>query len=98
MTALTKAEVAQAVEAIRSLSDVIEKLHKSTWPEDAGDIIRKSDLRDDYLPRASHTADAATKALAIVADLERRAEAIEGARRDMDAQTVRKTYTIREAA
>jgi hypothetical protein len=94
-TALTKTDISRAVTAIRELSDIIERLHKATWPEEAGDVLRKSDLTD-HLPRASLTADAATRALAALADLERRAAAIEGVH-DMDSQTPRK-YTIREVA
>jgi hypothetical protein len=52
MTALTTSDIGRAVDAIRELSDVIEKLHKSTWPdEDRNDILRKADLADDQ-PRA----------------------------------------------
>jgi hypothetical protein len=42
-TALTKAEIATAVEAVRSLSDLIEKLHKASWPlsSQADDTLRK---------------------------------------------------------
>jgi hypothetical protein len=85
---LTKTEIAKAVEAIRSLSDVIEKLHKSTWPDTAdSDVLRKADLDP---PRASED-DVAKRGLEMLADAERRLARLEAAR-DLDAQTPRKTY------
>jgi hypothetical protein len=91
------AEIDDALSAaLHALSAAQATLRKSL-PGRSIDVLRKSDLID-ALPRASRSDDVLTRTLATVADLERRAEAIEGARRDMDAQTVRKTYTIREAA
>jgi hypothetical protein len=70
---LTKVEIEKAVAAIRSLSDVIEKLHKSTWPDVAdGDIIRKDGIAD---PKA----DPADVALAAMADLRRRLDELQAA-------------------
>jgi hypothetical protein len=84
---LTKSEIATAVEAIRSLSDLIERLEKATWPETQNDVLRKADLLD-------HSDDAITKrGLDALADLERRTARIE-AQRDMDSQhATRKTVT-----
>jgi hypothetical protein len=85
---LTKSEIARAVEAIRSLSDVIEKLHKSTWPDAAdSDILRKADLD---LPRANDAGEAAARVLAQLEDAKRRVERLEAAK-DYDAQH-RKTF------
>jgi hypothetical protein len=85
VSALTKSEISRAVTALRELSDIIEKLHKSTWPASDSDILRKLDSALIDEPRAS--AKAATAALE---DLERRTAALEGAR-DLDAQFTRKT-------
>jgi hypothetical protein len=85
---LTKSEIAKAIEAIRSLSDVIEKLHKSTWAVAVdSDILRKADL--DLHPRASDAGDAASRALALLEDSKRRVERIEAAR-DLEAQYERR--------
>jgi hypothetical protein len=81
---LSKSEIAKAVEAIRSLSDVIERLEKATWPESQSDVVRKADL-------AEPKDDIAKRALAILDDAKRRIERLE-AQRDLDAQTPRKTY------
>jgi hypothetical protein len=91
MNTLTKSDIGRAVDAIRELSDVIEKLHKSTWPDDdRNDILRKAHLSDD--PRASR-GDAVKRAQDVLDDLHRRMDRLE-AGRDMEAQTTRKTYTI----
>jgi hypothetical protein len=79
--------------ALHALSAAQAVLRKSL-PGRSIDVLQKSDLFD---PRASRSDDASTKALAALDDLERRTAAIEGARRDMDAQTTRKTYQIRGA-
>jgi hypothetical protein len=67
-------------------------LRKGASPRDL-DVLRKSDLSDDHRPRASRSDDVLARTLDALADLERRAAAIEGAR-DMDSQTARKTWTI----
>jgi hypothetical protein len=83
MTILTKAEIGRAVTAIRELSDIIERLEKSTWPlSSQNDVLRKA---DGLHPRASRSDDAATKALATLADAERRVARLEAAK-DLDAQ------------
>jgi hypothetical protein len=92
VSALTKTEIGRAVTAIRELSEIIERLHKATWPEEAGDIIRKSDLLD-HLPRASQSVDVSIKALVALESLNRRLDKLE-AGRDIDAQTPRKTYSV----
>jgi hypothetical protein len=79
---LTKTEIAKAVEAIRALTDVIERLEKATWPESQSDVLRKL---------AEPKEDAAALALAILADAERRIERLE-ASRDLDAQMPHKTW------
>jgi hypothetical protein len=91
---MTTDEIESAIEhAINALGLAKLALSKSSIPVfNERDILRKADLTDT-LPRASLAADAATKALAALADLERRATAIEGAH-DMDLQTARKSYTI----
>jgi hypothetical protein len=95
MTTLTKSEIATAVEAVRALSDVIEKLHKALWPEDAGDVLRKLDDPEKFVTARQHIDDRAAvdRTLAALADAERRLDKLEGAR-DMNAQTARKTWTI----
>jgi predicted CopG family antitoxin len=65
---LTKTEIAKAVEAIRALTDVIERLEKATWPESQSDVLRKL---------AEPKEDAAARALAILGDAERRIERLE---------------------
>ena len=85
---LTKTEIAKAVEAVRALTDIVERLQKATWPETQSDVLRKSDLTD--LPRASDAGGAASRALAILEDAKRRVEKLE-ASRDMDQQH-RKTF------
>jgi hypothetical protein len=82
---ITKNEIAKAVEAVRALTDVIEKLHKSTWPDVAdSDILRKADLVE---PK-----DVADAALAALAEAKQRIERLE-ATRDLEAQyATRKTY------
>jgi hypothetical protein len=75
---LTKSEIARAVEAVRALTDVIEKLHKASWPDAVGDIIRKADL-------AEPKGDPASAALAVLEDAKRRVERLE-AQRDLDSQ------------
>jgi hypothetical protein len=82
---LTQSEIAKAVEAVRSLTDIVEKLHKAWWPDvDRGDILRKLDLDPPM-------GDAASRALAILEDAERRIARLE-ASRDIEAQfTPRKT-------
>ena len=84
---LTKSEIAKAVEAIRSLSDVIEKLHKSTWSDAAdSDVLRKGGLVE---PKD----DPSAEALAKLAAAEKRIERLE-AQRDYEAQHApHKTYT-----
>jgi hypothetical protein len=70
MTTLTKADVTRAVSAVRDLAEIIERIEKATWPDGAGDVLRKSDL-SDARPRASRSDDVATKALDMLAGLER---------------------------
>jgi hypothetical protein len=77
--------------ALQALSAAQATLRKSL-PGRSIDVLCKSDLSDDALPRASCSDDAIAKAFAALADLERRATAIEGAH-DMDSQA-RKTWTI----
>jgi hypothetical protein len=90
VSAITKAEIGRAVAAIRELSDVIERLEKSTWPlSSQNDVLRKA---DGLHPRASRSDDVSAKALATLAAAERRVVQLE-ASRDCDAQ-VRKTWTI----
>jgi hypothetical protein len=95
MTVLTKTEIGRAVDAIRSLSGIIEKLNKSTWPEStSSDILRKVEE-----PRANalvELPDAAKRVAAMLEDAERRMDQLE-AGRDMDA-LVRKTYSIAQGA
>jgi hypothetical protein len=84
---LTANEIAKAVEAVRALTDIVEKMHKATWPDvDRGDVLRKADLD---LPRASDAGDAASRALALLEDAKRRVERIEAAR-DLEAQYERR--------
>jgi hypothetical protein len=85
---LTKTEIAKAVEAIRALTDVIERLEKATWPESQSDIIRKL---------AEPKEDAAARALGVLAEAERRIERLE-AQRDLDAQHERRKTAPREAS
>jgi hypothetical protein len=83
---LTKSEIAKAVEAVRNLADIIERLEKATWPESQSDVLRKID-------HAQPKDDPSAEALAKLADAERRLERIEAAR-DYEAQHApRKTYT-----
>jgi hypothetical protein len=98
---LTKTEIGRAVTAIRELTDIIERLEKSTWPA-AGDsdIIRKaeSDPYDDArralgLPVADRAAQSAA-ALAALADAEKRIERLEASRAaELEQAETRKTYT-----
>jgi hypothetical protein len=82
-------------DALNSLAAAQATLRKSL-PGRSIDVIRKANGLAP--PRTSFTSDAATKALAQLADLERRATAIETARA-LDAQhTTLKTYTIQEVA
>jgi hypothetical protein len=87
---LTKSEIAKAVEAIRSLSDVIEKLHKATWPAASdSDVLRK--IND---PSASAKPLTIADYNAALADLEDLAHHVAklGAQKDMDEQhALRKT-------
>jgi hypothetical protein len=79
--------------AISALGAAKLALSKSSIPVfSPSDVLRKA---DGLHPRAGRSDDVSSKALEMLAELERRAEAIEGARRDMDAQTVRKTYSVR---
>jgi hypothetical protein len=83
MNTLTKSDIGRAVDAIRELSDVIEKLHKSTWPdEDRNDELRKSDLTDT--PRASTAMQQGDiiikRAQAVMDDLSARMARLEAAR------------------
>jgi hypothetical protein len=82
---LTKSEIAKAVEAIRSLSDVIERLEKATWPESQSDVLRKSDL-------AEPKDDVASRALALLAEAEKRMERLEASRDLAEQYAPRKTY------
>jgi hypothetical protein len=90
---LTKSEITKAVEAIRSLSDVIERLEKATWPESQSDVLRKLDNER----RASDAYDPAKRALGILDDAERRIERLE-AQRDLDAQHERRKTAPRETS
>jgi hypothetical protein len=81
---LTKSEIAKAVEAIRSLSDVIERLEKATWPESQSDVLRKSDL-------AEPKDDVASRALALLAEAEKRMERLEASRDLAEQYAPRKT-------
>jgi hypothetical protein len=82
---LSKNEIARAVEAVRALTDVIEKLHKSTWPDVAdSDILRKADLVE---PKD----DVADAALAALAEAEKRMERLEASRDLAEQYAPRKT-------
>jgi hypothetical protein len=81
---LTKSEIAKAVEAVRNLADIIERLEKATWPESQSDVLRKADLDLDL-----RAGDAASRALALLEDAKRRVERIEAAR-DLEAQYERR--------
>jgi hypothetical protein len=81
---ITKNEIAKAVEAIRSLSDIIERLEKSTWPESQSDVLRKSDL-------AEPKDDVASRALALLAEAEKRMERLEASRDLAEQYAPRKT-------
>jgi hypothetical protein len=69
--------------ALHALSAAQATLRKSL-PGRGIDILQKSDLLD-ALPRASRSDDASAKALAALADAERRVVQLE-ASRDLDAQ------------
>jgi hypothetical protein len=85
MTILTKAEIGRAVTALRDLTDIIERLEKSTWPlSSQDDVLRKA---DGLHPRPSRSDDASAKALAALDDAAKRLDCL-------DAQTARKTWTI----
>jgi hypothetical protein len=46
VSALSKAEVAKAVTAIRDLTEIVEKLNKAAWPEAVdNDVLRKAELQ-----------------------------------------------------
>jgi hypothetical protein len=75
---LTKSEIAKAVEAVRNLADIIQRLEKATWPESQSDVLRKADLVE---PKD----DPSAEALAKLADAERRIERLE-AERDYETQ------------
>ena len=47
---LTKSEIAKAVEAVRNLADIIERLEKATWPESQSDVLRKIDHAQPKVP------------------------------------------------
>jgi hypothetical protein len=84
MNTLTKSDIGRAVDAIRELSDVIEKLHKSTWPDaDRSDVLRKAFLGDD--PRASVAMRAAQAAME---DLNARLDRLEAAQPRKPAYSV----------
>jgi hypothetical protein len=85
---LSKSEIAKAVEAIRSLSDIIERLEKATWPESQSDVLRKADL-------VEANADPSAAALAALADLTRRVADLHAAdaKRYAD-EAVRKTWSV----
>jgi hypothetical protein len=73
--------------ALHALSAAQAVLRKSL-PGRSLDVLRKDALSE---PRASAASDPKERALALLADAERRIERLE-ASRDLDAQTPRKTY------
>jgi hypothetical protein len=87
---LSKSDIEKAVEAVRSLSDIVEKLHKAaTWPAASdNDIIRKDAIAD---PKA----DPADVALAALADLTRRVDELKAAdAKRLAAEAGRKTWSV----
>jgi hypothetical protein len=85
VSALTKSEIGRAVTALRELSEIIERLEKSTWPESQNDVLRKA---DGLHPRASAVLggdDIAKTVLAKLADANARLDRL-GAARDLDSQ------------
>jgi hypothetical protein len=87
---LTKNEIERAVEAVRALTDIVEKMHKASWPAASdSDVLRKVD-------HVEPMGDAAERALDMLDALTRQVDALkdaDAARAEADA--MRKTYRVR---